>query len=458
MKEEVIRIYKGEIMKKIVTTGMALSLVIVAHTCKQIRESAGSTSKRQVAAPVIEISPLEQGRGQWKIAITDAITVDVTAPGAERVRIQCRPEVVKDDYLEFQSLAEAVDQVGEQFVARLNLAPDFAGDLWAEASYPDGSKKRTEAIALAAETADAGIVARLDAVGGSVGTDESARSDKLTGGRIRRSRLIAGEPDVRITVNAPAFLLTLWQNGREVSAYHIGIGQKDFPVPVGEREATAVIFNPQWIPPDSAWAAPNKSVLPFEIESNDLRPPFSKVKISLGAGYMIREATKKDEIGRAVSRGGVLMTRADLLDLAEKIIAARNPSITKSRIAQLSDSRERLAAPLDPPLLVDINYDLQVVEDGALHVYPDVYDRGAFALDSLRAELQIAGVASSILEDQPLRWMLDRVSVDTQFVINVADIRKGRWGAGRKLPLVNKPPESRREIALARSGSRRITH
>ena len=138
-------------------------------------------------------------------------------------------------------------------MTRLNLAPDFAGDVWAEASYPDGAKRRTETIALTAETADAGIVARLDVVGGSVGTDESARSDKLTGGRIRRTRLIAGEPDIRITVNAPAFLLTLWQNGKEVSAYHIGIGQKIFPVPVGEREATAIIFNPHWIPSDSVW-------------------------------------------------------------------------------------------------------------------------------------------------------------------------------------------------------------
>ena len=167
----------------------------------------------------------------------------------------------------------------------------------------------------------------------------------------------------------------------------------------------------------------------MKIKPNDPRPPLSKIKIPLGAGYMIHEATKADDIGRAVSHGCILMLRADLLDLAEKIVTARNLPVTKSRIAQLRDSHERLAASLDPPLLVDINYDLQVVEGGALHVYPDVYERGAFALDSLRAELQSAGVASPLLEDQALRRILDHVSVDTQFVINVADIRKGRWGA-----------------------------
>jgi hypothetical protein len=436
-------------MKKIVTTGIALSLLIVAHTCKPIREGSDSTSDRQNQAPVIRIAPLGEGRGQWKIAAADAVTVTVTAPGAERIQILGRPEGVEEKYLELQTLAAPVERASGRFVTRLNLARDFAGDVWAEASYSEGAERRTEAIALAAQTADDGIVARPDAVGGSVGTDESARSDKLTGGRIRKTRLIPGEPDIRITVNAPAFLLTLWQNGKEVSAYHIGIGNKNFPLPVGEREATAIIFNPHWVPSDSVWA-------PYEkIKPNDPSPHLGGIKIPLGSGYMIHEATRADDIGRAVSRGGILMLKADLLDLAEKIITARNPSATKSRIAQSADSHERISASLDPPLLVDINYDLQVVEGGALHLYPDVYERGAFALDSLRAELQSAGVASPMLEDQSLRRMLNNVSVDTQFVINVADIRNGRSRRGRALPLVDKPIEKSREIALARGEDRR---
>ena len=420
-------------MKKIVTTGMALSLAIVAHTCKRIREGADSTSKGQDLAPVIEIAPLEQGRGQWKIAAADPVTVTVTAPGALRILIMGRPEGLEEEYLELRMLVAPVDRAWGRFVTRLNLTPDFAGAVWAEESYSEGVKRRTDTIALTAETVDTGIVARPDAVGGSVGTDESARSDKLTGGRIRRTRLIAGEPDLRITVNAPAFLLTLWQNGKEVRAYHIGIGHKDFPVPVGERETTAIIFNPHWIPSDSVWA-------PYEkVKPNDPHPPLSKIKIPLGSGYMIHEATKVDDIGRSVSHGNILMLRADLLDLAEKIITARKLPVTRQRIAQLRNNLERLAAPLDPPRLVDINYDLHVVVGGALHVYPDVYERGAFALDSLRAELQSAGVASPLLEDQALRRILNNVGVDTQFVINVADIRKGRSRRGRKLPLIDKP-------------------
>jgi hypothetical protein len=236
-------------MKKIVTTGMALSFILIAHTCKQIRGDSDSTGGRQNSGPVIEITPLEQGGGQWKISTADAVAVTVTAPGAERVQILGSPAGVDKDYWELRSLS-AVDSASGRFVTRLSLATDFAGQIWAEASYPDGAKKRTETIALAVSTAGVGTAARLDVVGGSVGTDESARSDKLTGGRIMKTRLIVREPDIRITVNAPAFQLTLWQNGKEVSVYHIGIGQKNFPVPIGEHEAATIIFNPFFIPND----------------------------------------------------------------------------------------------------------------------------------------------------------------------------------------------------------------
>src|SRR5262245_21302743 len=437
-------------MKKIATTGIALSLILVAHTCKKIHEGGDITGERQ---PVIEIAPFEQGRGQWKIAITDDVTVAVTAPGAERIQIMGRLEGMEEDYLKLRTITAPVDRASGKFVTQLNLASDFAGQVWAEASYPDGAKKRTEPIALAVESASAGTSARLDAVGGSVGTDESARSDRLTGGRISRTKLIAGEPDIRITVNAPAYQLTLWQNGKEVSAYHIGIGQKNFPAPVGERGAMAIIFNPSGIPPDSAWASRGDGVSPDErIRAIDPRPLLSKIKIPVGSGYMIHEASKADDIGRAVSRGCILMLRADLLDFAEKIFSAREIFVAKSWITQLMGGYVRFAAPLDPPLLVDVNYDLQVVEGGVLHVYPDVYERGAFELDSLRAELQSAGVAATLLGDPSLQCIFDQIGLDTKFVIKVADIRKGPPRRGLKLPLIDKPIENKREIA---AGSRR---
>jgi hypothetical protein len=64
---------------------------------------------------------------------------------------------------------------------------------------------------------------------------ESARSDKFTGGEVPRAKFVAGESDVRITVDVPAFRLNFWQAGKVVSTYPIGIGLFDFQVPVGSR-------------------------------------------------------------------------------------------------------------------------------------------------------------------------------------------------------------------------------
>src|SRR5687767_9468409 len=80
---------------------------------------------------------------------------------------------------------------------------------------------------------------------------ESERSDKQTGGRIEVAEFVAGEPDIRITLNIPSFRLTLWQNGKEVKSYSVGVGMKEYPLYIGDREATQVIWNPSWIPPAS---------------------------------------------------------------------------------------------------------------------------------------------------------------------------------------------------------------
>ena len=94
---------------------------------------------------------------------------------------------------------------------------------------------------------------------------ESERSDKLTGGRIERAEFMAGEPDIRITLNVPSFRLTLWQNGREVKSYFVGVGMKDYPIYIGDREVNEVIWNPAWIPPASDWVAGRKGVRPGQV-------------------------------------------------------------------------------------------------------------------------------------------------------------------------------------------------
>src|SRR5688572_19271071 len=163
--------------------------------------------------------------------------------------------------------------------------------------------------------------------------NESERSDKLTGGHIETADFQADNPDIRLTLNVPSFRLTMWQNGKEVKSYYVGVGMKDHPLYIGDREATQVIWNPAWIPPSSDWVLEMKGVVPGEvIKASDPRNPLGKMKIPLGDRYLIHQAAKLTDVGNLVSHGCVRVPLADLYDLAVKIIAARSAMVAPHRI------------------------------------------------------------------------------------------------------------------------------
>ena len=275
--------------------------------------------------------------------------------------------------------------------------------------------------------------------------NRSERSDTLTGGRIELADLVPDEPDIRITLNLPSFRLTLWQSGKEVKSYFVGVGTKEHPLYIGDREANEIIWNPAWIPPSSDWVLEMKGVTPGEvIKASDPRNPLGKMKIPLGDSYLIHQAAKPGDLGNLVSHGCIRMLRSDIYDLADKIIAARSVPVSPKRIAAAKRSSQTLVARLDKPVPVDINYDTLVVEAGVLHVYPDVYGRGTNRPARLRAELQAAKVDDSSLDEKTIRQILSRVTRHTEFVVETRSITEGRaLQDGRVRPLIPKAAAKR---------------
>lgn len=283
--------------------------------------------------------------------------------------------------------------------------------------------------------------------------DESAWSDRYTGGRVERAELVEGDPNIEITVDVPAFRLTLWQDGREIKTYRIGVGQKEYPIIIGEREATEMIWNPAWIPPDSDWVAGHKGVKPGDIiRASDPRNPIGKLKIPLGGGYLIHQAQGPGDLGHLVSHGCVRMLRADLLDLAAQINAAYGRPVSAKQVARALTSKRTLVARLDPPLSVDINYDTLVVEGGALHIYPDVYGRGTSTPARLRAELAASGAAAGGLDDAALAELLARVKPRTEYVVSLESLAAGRGlEDGELRPLVGGGGKQRQRAPARRA-------
>jgi lipoprotein-anchoring transpeptidase ErfK/SrfK len=283
--------------------------------------------------------------------------------------------------------------------------------------------------------------------------DESAWSDRFTGGRVERAELVEDDPNIEITVDVPAFRLTLWQDGREVKSYRIGVGQKEYPIIIGAREATEVIWNPAWIPPASDWVSGHKGVRPGEvIRASDARNPLGKVKIPLGGGYLIHQAQGARDLGHLVSHGCVRMMLADLYDLAEKINAAYGYPLAPKQIALAKRTKRTVVAALPAPLAVDINYDTLVVEGGALHVYSDVYDRGTNTVAGLRAELAANGADAGALDDDTIERLLARVKPHTQYVVNLESLAAGRaLEDGELRPIINAAAKQRPRAATRRA-------
>jgi lipoprotein-anchoring transpeptidase ErfK/SrfK len=430
--------------KKLIGFVVALMAALMIQGCQPVpgtgNSNAGSNQTGQATGqqePTIEATPVRQGENNLQIASGDTATLNVNAPGAKSVRILYRPVDAGDRVVALKKNPTA-DNNG-RFTTQIKLGPDFAGEVWAEVGYADGSKKQTKPITLASEaSASIADAAAKDASHGN----ESEREDKFTGGRIETAALVENQPDVRITVDVPAFRLTLWQNGKEVKTYEIGVGQKEFPLVIGMRRASQIVYNPEWVPPDSDWVEESHSdVQPGEhIDAGDPRNPIGKVKIPLGDAYLIHQATSPSNLGHLVSHGCVRMMQSDLYDLTEKILAARGWPVSRQQVEQTKnkDNTDRLVAKLNPPVPVDINYDTQVIEGGVLRIYPDVYDRNTNTVENLRAELQSSGVDAARLDDATLKQMLARANANEFFAVNVSDLKTGDVLAmGRTEPLTS---------------------
>lgn len=281
---------------------------------------------------------------------------------------------------------------------------------------------------------------------------QSARSDKLTGGRIEKTTLESGNDDLKITINVPSFQMTLWQGGKEVKTYQVGVGMLDYPIYIGVRQASAIVWNPDWIPPDSDWVEGSKKVKAGEIIlPTDSRNPLGKLKIPLGYGYLIHQAKSAADLGSLVSHGCVRVMQNDLYDLAEKITAARALSVTPEQIAEAKATKKTLTLEMNPPVRVEITYDAQVVEAGRLHIYPDVYARNVNTPANLRDELESSGVKTDKISDSVLSKMLAKATGKNQFVVSVKNIEAGAsLTGGQVLPVVSTAAPAVRKPARLR--------
>ena len=208
--------------------------------------------------------------------------------------------------------------------------------------------------------------------------------------------------DTRIVVNAPAYRMDVFDGGKLVKTYKIGIGYPEFPLPTGLRKASQIIFNPTWTPPDSPWVAKMKNVKAGEkVEAGSKLNPLGPIKIPIGLPSLIHGGKSPAKLGGFASHGCVGLTNQQVQDFAKLLGQVGGTQLTDVDIAGYAKNKtETKDVKLAHAVPVELRYETIVVEDGRLHIYKDVYDRDTNTEENLRAVLSEYGVTLDQLSEQ----------------------------------------------------------
>jgi lipoprotein-anchoring transpeptidase ErfK/SrfK len=208
--------------------------------------------------------------------------------------------------------------------------------------------------------------------------------------------------DKRVVVNAPAFRMDLFEDGKLIKSYKIGIGYPEFPLPTGLRKADTIIFNPTWTPPDEPWVeSPGGKVKVGErIEAGDKLNPLGPIKIPIGLPSLIHGGKAPAKLGGFASHGCVGLTSPQVNDFAKQLAQLGGTQLSDEQIAGYEKNKtETKPVKLSKAVPVELRYETITVEDGKLHIYRDVYDRGTNTEENLRNVLEQYGVTLDQLSD-----------------------------------------------------------
>ena len=199
--------------------------------------------------------------------------------------------------------------------------------------------------------------------------------------------------DTRIVVNAPAYRMDIFQEGKLVKSYKIGIGYPEFPLPSGMRKADTIIFNPTWTPPDEAWVK-GKIEPGKKIEAGSKDNPLGPIKIPIGLPSLIHGGKSPARLGGFASHGCVGLTNPQVQDFAVELSKLAGQPISPEDVKKYEQQKtETKNVKLDKTVPVELRYETIVVEDGKLKIYRDVYEKGTNTEENLQKVLQAYGVS-----------------------------------------------------------------
>ena len=246
-----------------------------------------------------------------------------------------------------------------------------------------------------------------------LGAERSSKLQSLIDKRVAGDPTIANAKpnqvptDTRIVINAPAYRMDIFENGKLTKSYKVGIGYPEFPLPAGLREAKSIIFNPTWTPPDEPWVKgkvePGKTV-----EAGSKLNPLGPIKIPIGLPSLIHGGKSPDRLGTFASHGCVGLTNDLIQDFAMRLSALSGNAMSMEDVKGYEKKKtETEEVKLSQPVPVELRYETIVVEDGVLKIYRDVYERATNTEENLNRVLEVYGMSLDTLQPEMKKQILD---------------------------------------------------
>lgn len=421
---------------------LVLIFCVVALTACVRQNNSNSPVAQTTPSPTA--SPTPAPRAQLTLPILDALLGEEAFVNELKTKLQLSTEQI--DSLKRVAAAE-IDRLRQENAEELSGDPTEARD-----------RANKEIDAILGEEKARGLA--------SLSHEFWARAGEELEGTMGTQAAMALSPtpnavptDTRVVVNIPAFRMDLFDDGKLVKSYKIGIGYPEFPLPQGLRKAQTIIFNPTWTPPDSPWVA-KMNVTPGEkIEPGSKLNPLGPVKIPIGMPSLIHGGKAISKLGTFASHGCVGLTSPQVKDFAKLLARVSDTEISEATIERYwVDKTNTKTVKLQQAVPVELRYETIVVEDGKLHIYKDVYAQDTNTEETLRTVLEAHGVRfDDLSEDQKAQvlYALNAMSakpkpMPTPSALAGANENSNDNQANKKRPRrgEKKPPKNQKEVVV----------
>jgi lipoprotein-anchoring transpeptidase ErfK/SrfK len=367
-----------------------------------------STPTSQPSPATVKVSATDESALPVTLPVLDAFFADDTFAGELKSRLQLTDEQIG----KLRTMARE-----ETAKLRETDTDDYSGTTTAARSHATEQIKATIGEEKAQQLAE--LLRQRWSGADDAGDNASANSDA----HASSSKFNVVPTDSRIVVNAPAYRMDVFENGKLTKSYKVGIGYPEFPLPTGTRKANTIIFNPTWTPPDEPWVEASNKVKPGEkIEAGSKLNPLGPIKIPIGLPSLIHGGKSPAKLGGFASHGCVGLTTPQVQNFASVLARMSGSELTDEQImAYAKNPKETKDVKLGHPVTVELRYETIVVEDGRLHIYRDVYDRDTNTEENLRKVLETYGVTLEQLSEQERTQVLNALKEMSRDATGKAD-------------------------------------